>query len=64
MTVTFNTLWLNSLFIITGTVASVALAIMLVELGENWFVRFNQSVMIFPYFISWAVVAMFCAGFH
>lgn len=63
MTVTFNTLWLNSLFIITGTVASVALAIMLVELGKNWFVRFNQSVMIFPYFISWAVVAMFAQAF-
>ena len=63
MTVTFNTLWLNSLFIITGTVASVALAIMLVELGKNWFVRFNQSVMSFPYFISWAVVAMFAQAF-
>lgn len=61
--ITANTLWLNVLFIITGTIASVAIAIMLVELGKNLFVRFNQSVMIFPNFISWAVVAMFAQAF-
>ena len=61
--ITFNTLFLNVLFIITGTVVSVALAIMLTELGKSIFVRFNQSVMIFPNFISWAVVAMFAQAF-
>ena len=61
--ITFNTLFLNVLFIVTGTIASVALAIMLTELGKSFFVRFNQSVMIFPNFISWAVVAMFAQAF-
>jgi putative aldouronate transport system permease protein len=61
--ITFNTLWLNVLFIITGTIAAVAIAIILVELGKNVFVRFNQSVMIFPNFISWVVVAMFAQAF-
>lgn len=61
--ITVNTLWLNVLFIITGTIAAVAIAVMLVELGKNLFVRFNQSVMIFPNFISWAVIAMFAQAF-
>lgn len=61
--ITFNTLYLNSLFIITGTIATLAIAIMISELGKNWLVRLNQSVMIFPYFISFAVVAMFAQAF-
>lgn len=61
--ITFNTLYLNVLFIITGTIASVVIAIMITELGKNLFVRFNQSVMIFPNFISYAVVAMFAQAF-
>lgn len=61
--ITFNTLYLNVLFIVTGTIASIAIAIMITELGKNWFVRLNQSVMIFPNFISYAVVAMFAQAF-
>ena len=61
--ITFNTLFLNVLFIITGTVAAVALAIMLTEIGKKLFTRVSQSVMIFPNFISWAVVAMFAQTF-
>ncbi|MDW7656601.1 MAG: ABC transporter permease subunit [Bacillota bacterium] len=61
--ITINTLWLNILFIVTGTIAAVSLAIILVELGKNIFVKFNQSVMIFPNFISWVVVAMFVQAF-
>ena len=51
------------MFIVTGTIASIAIAIMITELGKNWFVRLNQSVMIFPNFISYAVVAMFAQAF-
>lgn len=61
--ITFNTLWLNVLFIVTGTVASVAIAVMITELGKNAFIKVSQSVMIFPNFISWAVVAMFAQAF-
>ncbi len=63
MQITFNTLYLNVLFIITGTVVSIAIAIMVTELGKSLFVRFNQSVMIFPNFISYAVIAMFAQAF-
>lgn len=56
-------MWLNILFIITGTAAAVAIAIMVTEIGKNWFAKVSQSVMIFPNFISWAVVAMFSQAF-
>jgi len=61
--ITFNTLFLNAMFIVTGTAASVALAIMLTEIGKKLFTRVSQSVMIFPNFISWVVVAMFAQTF-
>lgn len=54
--VTFNTLYLNILFIITGTVMSVLLALFLNELRCRWFIKTTQSVMLFPNFISWVVV--------
>lgn len=63
LNITFNTFWLNILFIATGTFASVAIAIILNELGKGIFVKVSQSVMILPHFISWAVVAMFAQAF-
>ncbi|UUZ84712.1 hypothetical protein LJK88_14355 [Paenibacillus sp. P26] len=58
-----NTLFLNVLFIVFGTIAAVAIAIMVTELGGKWFKKVTQSVMIFPHFISWTVVAMFMTAF-
>lgn len=55
--VTFNTLYLNILFIITGTVMSVLLALLLNELRSKWFVKTTQSVMLFPNYISWVMVS-------
>ena len=63
LNVTFNTLFLNILFIITGTIASVSIAIIMTELGKSTYVRITQSVMILPNFIAWAVVAMFTQAF-
>ena len=63
LSITINTLYLNALFIITGTVTSVILAIMITELGKGMFVKINQSLMIFPHFISFVVVAMFAQAF-
>ena len=63
MQITFNTLYLNILFIITGTIAALVVAIVLTELGRSYYVRIAQSVMILPNFISWAVVAMFAQAF-
>ena len=61
--ITVNTLWLNTLFIITGTVFSIALAIMITELGNKWFKKISQSIMILPNFLSWAVVAVMSTAF-
>ncbi|MBE1446879.1 ABC transporter permease [Paenibacillus sp. OAS669] len=58
-----NTVFLNVLFIVFGTLAAVAIAIMVTELGGKWFKKAAQSVMIFPHFLSWTVVAMFITAF-
>lgn len=58
-----NTLFLNILFIAFGTIAAVAIAIMVTEIGGKTFKKVSQSVMIFPHFLSWTVVAMFMTAF-
>jgi putative aldouronate transport system permease protein len=60
--VIWNTLYLNFLFILFGTITSVSLAVMLSELGGKWFKRIGQSVIILPNFISWTVIAMFASA--
>ena len=55
-TVTFNTIYLNILFITTGTVAAVGLALMLNELRNKIYLKTSQSILIFPNFISWIIV--------
>ena len=61
--VTFNTFYLNTLFIVTGTVVSVFIAIAMTELKKGLYVRLSQSVMILPHFLSWVVVALFSIAF-
>ncbi|KRF43734.1 ABC transporter permease [Paenibacillus sp. Soil787] len=58
-----NTLFLNILFIAFGTIAAVVIAIMVTEIGGKTFKKVSQSVMIFPHFLSWTVVAMFMTAF-
>ncbi len=55
--VTWNTIYLNMMFIITGTAMSVLLAVLLNELRCKWFVKTTQSVMLFPSYISWIMVS-------
>ncbi len=55
--VTWNTIYLNLLFIITGTVMAVLLAILLNELRCKWFIKITQSIMLFPSYISWIMVS-------
>ncbi len=57
--VIFNTLFLNALFILFGTCASVGIAVMFSELGGKWFKRIVQSLVTLPNFLSWTVIAMF-----
>ena len=55
--VTFNTMFLNILFILTGTFMSVLLALLLNELRSRWFAKTPQAVMLFPQYISWVMVS-------
>lgn len=58
----FNTIFLNILFIITGTIFSVGLAIVFVEIKNKVYNKVVQTIAIFPHFVSWTVVAMFLSG--
>ena len=53
----FNTLYLNLLSILIGTLCSLALALILNELLSKWFVKTSQSIMILPNYFSWVVVS-------
>jgi putative aldouronate transport system permease protein len=55
--VTFNTLYINGLHIIFGTLFAVTLAIALNEITRKRFLKITQSTMIFPYFLSWITVS-------
>lgn len=55
---TRNTLVINGFSIVLGTIVNVALAIALDEIGNRVYKKVAQSVMLFPYFISWVVVGM------
>jgi len=57
--VTRNTIVFNLIFIVTSVIASVAIAIFLSEMRNRYFKKVSQSLLIFPYFISWVVVAAF-----
>ena len=50
---TRNTIVLNILYFVVGTIVSVALAVMLMEIRNKRFVKITQSIMFFPFFISW-----------
>lgn len=55
--VTYNTIYLNILFILTGTFMSVLLALLLNELRCRWFTKVTQAAMLFPNYISWIMVS-------
>ena len=52
---TQNTIILNALYMIFGTAAAVALAIMFNEVRHKKYLTVTQSLSILPYFISWVV---------
>jgi putative aldouronate transport system permease protein len=57
--ITANTLLLNALFIVTGIVASLVIALLLNEVRVRGLARFYQSAVFFPYFVSWVIVGYF-----
>ncbi|MBI4928752.1 MAG: sugar ABC transporter permease [Anaerolineae bacterium] len=57
--ITINTVFLNTIFIITSIVGSLCLALLLNEVRIKFLARFYQSAVFFPYFISWVIVGLF-----
>lgn len=56
--VTFNTLFLNALFLLCNMFFSILIALMLSEVGNKLFKKGAQSIVILPHFISWAVIGL------
>lgn len=61
--VTINTIYLNLLFILAGTISSLLIALMLNEVRQKFFKRVAQSVVILPHFISIIVVHLMVMNF-
>lgn len=59
ITITVNTLWLNFLFISTGLIVQIVLALCINELGGKMFKKSTQTVMFLPNFLSWTVISVF-----
>ena len=58
-----NTLGYNIIFIILGLIISVAFAIMLNEITHKFVAKTYQTLMFFPYFLSWVVASYFVYAF-
>jgi putative aldouronate transport system permease protein len=60
--VTRNTIVINLLFLLFGTVFAVFLAILINEIHMKKFLKVSQAFMLFPYFISWVIVSYMLQG--
>lgn len=58
-----NTVLYNLAFIILGIIIPVAFAIMMNELTHKFVPKAYQTLMFFPYFLSWVVVSYFLYAF-
>lgn len=58
-----NTLAYNIVFIILGVIIPVSLAIMMNEITKKYVAKTYQTLMFFPYFLSWVVVSYFLNAF-
>lgn len=58
-----NTVLYNLFYIVVGTVIAVAFAIMLNEITRKFVAKTYQTLMFFPYFLSWVVASYFFMAF-
>jgi putative aldouronate transport system permease protein len=58
-----NTLLYNIVFILLGILISVTFAILITEISNKFVAKSYQTMMFFPYFISWVVVSYFLWAF-
>ncbi|MGL1892962.1 MAG: ABC transporter permease subunit [Spirochaetaceae bacterium] len=61
--ITRNTIGYNVLFIICNTVGGVALALLLNEVISKKAIKFYQTALFLPYYISWVVVSYMAYSF-
>ncbi len=54
--ITRNTLGYGGLFILTTIISGVVVALLLFEIKNKLSIKFYQTTMILPYFISWVIV--------
>ena len=52
-----NTICYNAVFIVLGTFAAIGVALMLDAIKSKALIKFTQTTIFLPYFISWVVVA-------
>ncbi|QGQ95139.1 sugar ABC transporter permease [Paenibacillus psychroresistens] len=55
--VTWNTIKLNFLYILFGTIVALMFSILLNEIRSRWFKRVSQSTLLFPHFLSWIIIS-------
>lgn len=58
-----NTIGYNLLWILMGLVLSVTFAVMMSELSSRFMAKAYQTMMFFPYFLSWVVASYFVLAF-
>jgi putative aldouronate transport system permease protein len=58
-----NTLYMNFMFITTNLIVSIGLALLLNEIQRSILSRFYQSILFFPYFMSWVIVGYLVFAF-
>lgn len=61
--VTWNTLYINLWGLVLGLIVPIALAIFLNEIRMKSLKKITQSMMFFPYFLSWVIVGAIIYGF-
>lgn len=58
-----NTLGYNIVWILLGLVIAVAFAVMMSEISSRFVAKTYQTLMFFPYFLSWVVASYFVLAF-
>ena len=58
-----NTVLYNLVFIFSGVIVSVTLAVMISQLHSTLLAKFCQTLMFLPHFLSWVVVGYFVFAF-
>ena len=61
--ITYNTVFLNGIFIIMSIVCALMLAVVLFEIRSRWKVKIYQTMLIIPHFMSWVVVGYIAYAF-